>query len=472
MPEESFHPARCPHCGGDFEFAASVAGTPAACPHCASRLVLPALPGVAPTGSPAPQPAPSLDATRIARAFQGTLPRRTPTLAYRLTLLGVTALVLLLPLGYLALTAGLAAGLVAFALSWFRWVELFLGTQQFQAVAAVLYVFGLFLGGLVLFFLLKPLLAPSRPPAPTLALDPAHEPLLFAFLHMVCDALGAPHPARVIVDCRLNATARRLREGESSSHRGPVLTLGLPLVATLSLPQLAGVVAHEVAHFNQRAGMLATRILGGVIAWLERLAYGRDRWDDALETWTQGAPDWRTALVARCATAGVWFSRGLVKSLYYTGRAMSSALLRQMELEADRIQLQVAGASEFAATCLHLAQLRHVARAHYRDLRARWDARGNLPEDYPASLAEACAALPADRRDRFSTESDAEADSLFATHPTLPQRLQLAEGAGTPGIFRLDAPAHAVFRDFPALCREASQRHYRDVLKVPDASRA
>ncbi len=475
MHDDTFHPARCVGCGGEFEFAAAAAGTRAACPHCGLEIELPRLPDHPDSGDAFPGPA-GLDASRIASAFTGRAPRGTSTSAYQAALFAVTVLLLLLPLGYLALVGGLAVGLVAFALRWFTWVTRFLGTDQFQAIAAVAYVLGLFLGGLILFFLVKPLVAPPRRRAPAIALDPAREPLLFAFLHMVCDTVGAPHPVRVQVDCRLNATARRTSQAEATGPRGLVVTVGLPLIASLSLRQLAGVVAHEFAHFNQRAGMLSTRVLGGVNAWLERLAYGRDAWDDALETWTQGAPDWRTAVVAHTATAGVWLSRALVKVLYYIGRAVSTALLREMEREADRVQTVVAGSEDFARTCEQLALLQQTARAHYRDLRARWEITRQLPVNYPKSLVDACDAVPEDKRERIAQtqlQHEARPASTFATHPPLAERLRSAELLAAPGVFHLEGSARALFRDFDVVCERATRQHYAEVLRVPsDPTRA
>ncbi|MCC6232662.1 MAG: M48 family metallopeptidase [Verrucomicrobiales bacterium] len=467
--DDAFLPCACPHCGGALEFAAAAAGSRVPCPHCQLEFQLPtAFTASAPaTPYPAGETADPLDATTLARAFDGPVPHRPTPLGYHAFVLAVGALLLLLPLGYFGLVGGLAFALVAFAVRWFGWVETFLGTDQFQALAAVLYVFGLFLGGLVLLFLLKPLLAPRRKREVGLVLDPVRQPLLFAFLHMIGDTVGAPHANQVHVDCRLNASASRRPSPTASGGTDLVLSLGLPLVACLTLRQLAGVVAHEFAHFNQRAGMRATHFIGAVIAWLERLAYGRDDWDVALETWTQGAPDWRTSVVAHTATAGVWLSRALIQALYFTGRAVSSALLRRMEQEADFIQTHVAGSAAFSSTYHLLHRLHATARIHYRELRQRWDTTRELPPNYPQSLAQTVARLTVEKGPGSGVPTSAAEPSLFATHPTARQRLQRAEDAAAPGVFHLDGPASALFRDFDALCECATEVHYAEVLRVP-----
>lgn len=52
-----------------------------------------------------------------------------------------------------------------------------------------------------------------------------------------------------------------------------MLTIGLPLVAGLSLQQLAGVLAHEFGHFSQGAGMRLTYIVRSINAWFLRVVY-------------------------------------------------------------------------------------------------------------------------------------------------------------------------------------------------------
>ena len=86
---------------------------------------------------------------------------------------------------------------------------------------------GLFLGVMV-FFMIKPLLARRAPSAKPLALNPGAEPLVFAFVTKLCQTVGAPVPARIDVDCQLNASAGFRRGLFSFLGHDLVLTVGLP----------------------------------------------------------------------------------------------------------------------------------------------------------------------------------------------------------------------------------------------------
>ena len=55
-----------------------------------------------------------------------------------------------------------------------------------------------------------------------------------------------------------------------------VLTIGLPLVAGLSIREFGGVLAHEFGHFAQGGGMRLTALVRFVNGWFARVVYERD----------------------------------------------------------------------------------------------------------------------------------------------------------------------------------------------------
>lgn len=451
----------CPHCGGGVEFPAGIAGTSVACPHCGDPLDLvepEPLAGVAAASSGA------WTASDLALGFRGRMKRGFPPVRYLAALGLVTVAMGVLPLVYGTLVVAVGWGLVGFAAHWFLWVERWFGAREVLSVAAAFYGLGLVAGVLVLFFLLKPLLARSRRRAPPLALNPAAEPLLFAFVGMVCDTVGAPHPVRIDVDCRLNASAG-YRAGVAGLVRGDlVLTLGLPLVASLNLRQLAGVLAHEFGHFGQPAGMRASALVRAVNGWLARVAGERDEWDDLLDRWVEEGADWQWRVLGGLARAGVGLSRAVLRLLRHAGHGVSCLLLREMEHQADRCEIAVAGSATFEETRRRLRTLHETARGYYRTLRAGWDRDRSLPDNFPCGMAAAEAALSADDRAAIVERADRREARWFDTHPPEAERIGRARAAGAAGLFAVDGPATALFADFDVLARQATVVHYEDDL--------
>src|SRR5262249_33647488 len=117
------------------------------------------------------------------------------------------------------------------------------------AVMAVLvYAAPLVIGGILILFMLKPLFSRPANQSRTRTLKRQTEPVLFAFVERICEAVGAPRPRQIQVDCEVNASASFRRGLLSMFGNDLVLTIGAPLVAGLNLRQFAGVLAHEFGH--------------------------------------------------------------------------------------------------------------------------------------------------------------------------------------------------------------------------------
>jgi hypothetical protein len=166
-------------------------------------------------------------------------------LAYRAGLLVAVAM-LVLPLLYLCVVVGAASGVVWWA-THTGWLTR-AGTNQLTLLA---YVAPISAGAILVFFMVKPIVArPVRRHDPV-PLTREEQPELFEFIDTICGQVRAPVPHLVQVDCQVNASASFLPVRFGVLQRGLVLTIGLPLVAGLSVRQFGGVLAHEFGHFAQ-----------------------------------------------------------------------------------------------------------------------------------------------------------------------------------------------------------------------------
>ncbi len=96
------------------------------------------------------------------------------------------------------------------------------------------------------------------------------------FIDRLCDAVHAPRPRRIDVDCQVNASAG-FRRGMLSMllGRDPVLTIGLPFVAGMNARQFAGILAHEFGHFAQGGGIRLIYVIRPISFWFTRVVYER-----------------------------------------------------------------------------------------------------------------------------------------------------------------------------------------------------
>jgi Zn-dependent protease with chaperone function len=380
-----------------------------------------------------------------------------PSVLYQLGLAGVALLMVLLPAIYVGLILLAGWGV------WYHATNDFVLLQRLGGswLGLLLYLGPMVVGLLVIAFMVKPLFARRPPASPAMALDPDQEELLFAFIERIRRLVGAPRPRRVEVDCLVNAAAGFRRGAASFFGQDLTLTIGLPLVAGLNEKQFAGVLAHELGHFSQVAGMRLTYLIRRINHWFFRVVRERDSWDLDLDRAARAA-GLGTGGLLLAAQGGIWLSRRVLWALMHAGQAVSCYMLRQMEYDADRYHCGVAGSDTLRETALRLDELQVASDAAFLALRASWRAE-RLPENLPQFIVGTSVGTPWEAVRRVADSRT----GMLDTHPCHADRIRAAEALGAPGVFRSTAPATRLFRDFRSLSRRATRFFYEKVHELP-----
>jgi len=461
MDETDYAKCSCPSCLNHVAFPTHLFGTVIDCPNCARPFKLELESASAPSQRPAGLDLPTLEA-----AFQGKVEIRETTARYKVAVALVAAVMVLMVLLYLAIVAGAVGGLIWHAT---KHLSLVSGPRSGGIIRWLLYLTPTIILLLLILFLLKPLLARRAPHDRPQPLDPEIEPLLCRFVYRICKATGAPMPACVYLDCSVNASAGFAPVAAASGGRKPelTLTLGLVLLAGLTLQQFAGVIAHEFGHFNQKRTLRFLRWVWGIHGWFARLAYQPDSWDIYLANWEDPErTGWETVIVG-IARLGVVLVRCLFKALFHLGAAASSFLSRQMELEADRYEYTLAGSAVFEETFRQLRFLQRAENRTYEVLRTMYGSGKTLPVNFPAFVLEQEARLDSYVRIRIEAAAAKTRSGLFDSHPSDAERLRFAREAALPGLVRLPGPATQLLSNFPALAAYYTSVHYAELLRRP-----
>lgn len=389
-------------------------------------------------------------------AFTGPVPEVRVGVVYRLGLAVVALTMVLLPLAYVALI-----GAAGYGVYWHITTHQAMISEGGGIWGFVFFLVPVIVGGVLVLFMIKPLFAPRSPEMEPVVLTPEEEPRLHAFIHRLCEVVGAPRPRQIVVDCEANASAGFRRGLVSLVSNDLVLTIGLPLAGGLSLRALAGVLAHEFGHFAQRTGMRLTFVIRAVNGWFARVVYTRDSWDESLRS----ASEWdiRLAVVIWIARFFVWLTRGVLWVLMMFGHALSCFMLRQMELDADRYEAHLAGGQVFVETARRLPMIGVGAQFAHGDLEdSLHDER--LVDDFVALALENEKNLPQKVREEVGKLVDEETTGLLDTHPSTAERIASVQALHAPGLFAHEGPASDLFADFGALSRTATWDFYSAVL--------
>ena len=387
---------------------------------------------------------------------------------YRFGIVLVSFFMVMLPLIYLALIG---------AVGWLVWYHAVNHTGMISAAGgvgsgrnagrAVVLAFLAYLApivagaGLVL-FMIKPLFSKPATDSGRRTLKPEDEPLLFEFVDRICKAVNSPRPQRIDIDCNINASASFNRGILSMAGNDLVLTLGMPLVAGLTMRQFGGVLAHEFGHFAQGAGMRLSYLIRSISYWFTRVVYERDAWDEKLAD-LSGSLDIRIGWLLYLTRFGIWLTRIVLWVLMIIGHFVSGILLRQMEFDADRHEARLAGSRTFATTARQLAVLGVAYRGALSDL-GNFYREGRLGDNLPKLILLNVDQLPEKVHAKIDEKILESKTGLFDTHPADPERMASAAKEDTDGIFTLRLPAAHLFRRFDFLSRAVTWDYYKEIF--------
>lgn len=344
------------------------------------------------------------------------------------------------------------------------WLTSAHGRLAAPGLDALVISFALMLGG----SLLKPLVARPTQATEPHVLDHEEEPLVYAFVKELASNVGAPEPSRIAIDCNVNCCCVFAGGIRGLFRPAFDLLLGLPLVAGLRLDQMAGVLAHELGHAALTTNIRSNGLIATVNAWFSRVVFEPDKFDQhiliRLETADRGS-----RLVLHLAQALVQPARGLLWLLMVAACAASCAVLRRMELEADRYQVRVAGTEAFISAVLEINLLAVAAQRALVEL-SRVKREGRLVDNYPGFVVSLRGRYSPGFAGRLLAALEHGKTRMFSAHPADSDRMAFARRETSQGRVRAALPASALFAHPDPLCRAVTLDLYKHEFGLSEGS--
>lgn len=176
---------------------------------------------------------------------------------------------------------------------------------------------------------------------------------LYAFVEKISLLVGVPAPSVIRLDAQVGLLLKSKELALFQKQGGRTeLIIGLPLLYSLSVRQLAGVITHAFSGYDARACLNGYPFIASVNSWLYRVSN--------LSTQQQVV-----AYNANALLKFVWLvqwpfdriAKQFFHVLYRISSAISFKVSRQMDMEADLTSAQVTGSTEFRTTQFKLRAL-------------------------------------------------------------------------------------------------------------------
>lgn len=380
------------------------------------------------------------------------------TSSYRASLMVVFVLMLLLPAVYIVATAGLIWWLLNHYVNHAHLLSA-------GVLPAIAWILPALFGPLVIYFLLKPVFVSDSPLEKDAKLKRDEQPVLYEFVEQLAESVGAPRPAEIRVNNCVNASAS-LASGNPFSDR-LTLTIGLPLVHGLTVRQLSGVLAHELGHFSQRSGMRISYVVRATNNWFLKAL----RTPTTTDNWLHGFFSGRTLFskVMRWTLQALVYTAGCVLWVpYLLSNAICCLLIRQMELDADRVEAALVGSACFRETHKRMISLSVAEHLAYGDLSTFHD-EGRLVDDFARLVAANVDQLTPELKQALDQHQKSERTQWFDTHPSQSDRFRNVRQVKTePAIDLPDqlrkARANLLFDRADRISKGLTRRFYRQAL--------
>jgi len=383
----------------------------------------------------------------------------------------------------------LLVGLFVFLLFYFGLIALtiLLGTYCFFTMDQwpLVKMIGIGVCGLTFLFLVKGFFKRhAEEKEIRLEITEEEQPVLFEFIHTLCEELDAPLPNKVYVSTDVNAAVIP-RAGLINLIKEPKkdLLIGLGLVNCINLSEFKSVMAHEFGHFCQSGyiasySYVASKIILDIIVGEDFL--------DRMVKWCQQQPN-VLAVVGYGIGAPLWLGKKTLELAFKAITMQRLAVSREQEFHADLVAVKAAGSDavglslmrlRYGNICLNQAiddlALATEHKLYSRDLfyhqdrsepivrRLRKDPMlGVRPESDDPMAGKKIRVFDPDKEE----EEHDEIPEMRRTHPPAHETEENAKETFIPAVVDIRSP-WILFKNLDELKERLTYKFYRMVFRV------
>ena len=212
-------------------------------------------------------------------------------------------------------------------------------------------------------------------------------PALMTLVEELSQHLGVKAPKRIEIN---NETTVRVDaySGINSIYRDEYkIIIGAPVLMSLSLTQLVGLLAHELAHFQNKQQKIAFYLMHHVSEWLYFRASGQDKRHQLLLRRMQK----QKLSINEFTELWVWqrihlLQQGVFGFMFSLHRKLTSWKCREIELSTDKLAISVVGSDAFKEMIENIRGVQGAQKKVSEQNHWAWK-EGFLLDDYALAVA-------------------------------------------------------------------------------------
>lgn len=315
---------------------------------------------------------------------------------------------------------------------------------------------------LLIVLLIRPLLSKAPTTEKVLEIALSQQPALQQYIREIYQQVGAPAPEKVTFDCGLVVrgsyyyTFPKLLKGEFR------LQLSMPLIATLSIRQLAALVAHEAARYRTRTTGVSLTLAEQIRQRYHHAANNTDRLAQRValrEHQPFGKIHQALTRVLRFYTT---VSAKVMWPLAKTCHGVDYVANRLLVKTADHYAVALVGARDFVETLNQVHRCRHGMEEASRRLFGGIGER-RLVSNLPALVKHLAGAIPQKKLKQLEDDVNRGESSHLPDYPSDRERIIAAEDLDLEGIDSQQAAAIQLLEHASTLSKKTTENHYHSL---------
>lgn len=300
--------------------------------------------------SDVPPPASSTTSSAPAWWIPDTPPLPKPTVAEE----GLATFTAVWGVGWILILYGAAIVALAGSTLWHAWQHVHWLSADTPYIFPITYIAMLSGGGALLLVLLRPLLTDPYENSSGARLSAKQAPALYDLVQRVANAVGSPSPG--VIRLTWHPTVRTVTAARVDA---PIVIIGLPVLASLSLEELTVALVRALAPLNTthrgKLHLIATEMEN----FLRHAARGPDSWDGLLEAQLMDSRDGHTLSVL----LATWLLRAS-RTIFLPGLKLARFAVRRIRAtesaKRDALAARFTGEAAVTSASLKLSLLQNA----------------------------------------------------------------------------------------------------------------